>query len=173
MGSWSKPSKRLLQSFEVDLFEVAFDEICNVLEEFGINYRWAEKDRVQAETSWRKFNALSTAQRRRIGQKLIAGIHDALRASLQSALDESVPRKIKLVKVVIRSNRGETNSFVFDDLKAAVTFLQSAEEERLLDTANAPTLLKESPKTNERDARDSPIRAPRRNARARRDDGVS
>jgi hypothetical protein len=51
MGSWSKPSKRLLQSFEVELFEVTFDDICNVLAEFGINYRWAEKDRAQAEAS--------------------------------------------------------------------------------------------------------------------------
>ncbi|MCX7840406.1 MAG: hypothetical protein N2559_13285 [Anaerolineae bacterium] len=144
MGSWSRPSKRLLHSFEVELFEITFDDICNVLAEFGINYRWAEKDRAQAEASWQKFNALSAAQRQQIGRKLIAGIRDALRASLQSALDESVPRKIKLVKAIIRSNRGETKSFVFDDVQSAVTFLQSASEERLLDMTDSPTVLKAS-----------------------------
>ncbi len=148
MGSWSKPSKRLLQSFEVELFEVTFDDICNVLAEFGINYRWAEKDRAQAEASWRKFNALSDAQRKQIGRKLIAGIRDSLRASLQSALDESVPRKVKFVKAIIRSNRGETRAFLFDDLKSAVTFLQFTSEQQLLDVTDSPTLLKESRQKN-------------------------
>lgn len=115
-----------------------------MLAEFGINYRWAEKDRAQAEASWQKFNALSVAQRQQIGQKLIEGIRDALRASLQSALDESVPRKIKLVKAIIRSNRGETKSFVFDNVQSAVAFLQSASEERLLDMTDSPTVLKAS-----------------------------
>lgn len=55
MGSWSRPSKRLLRSFEVELFEVSFDDICNVLAQYGIEYRWAEKDRAQAAESWRKF----------------------------------------------------------------------------------------------------------------------
>src|SRR5574341_1015894 len=31
MGSWSRPSTRLLQSFEVELFEIPFDDICEVL----------------------------------------------------------------------------------------------------------------------------------------------
>lgn len=143
MGSWSKPSKRLLESFEVELFEITFDDICNVLMKFGINYRWAEKDRAQAEASWRKFSVLSTAQRQQIGRKLIAGIRDGLRASLQAALDESVPRKIKSVKAVVRSNRGETKSFLFRDLKSAVEFLQTAKEQELLDTTDSPTVLSE------------------------------
>lgn len=144
MGSWSKPSKRLLQSFEVELFEITFDDICNVLAEYGINYRWAEKDRAQAEASWQRFNALSATQRQHIGRKLILGIRDALRISLQSVLDESVPRKIKSVKAIIRSNRGETKSFVFNDVQSAVAFLQSANEEQLLDMTDSPTVLKAS-----------------------------
>ncbi len=146
MGSWSKPSKRLLQSFGVELFEVTFDDICDVLEEFGINYRWAEKDRAQAATSWRKFNALSSAKRQQIGQRLIMGIRGALRSFLQNVLDESVPRQIRSVQVVVRSNRGETRLFEFANLESAVAFLQSAGEEQLLDTTDAPTVLKESHK---------------------------
>jgi len=79
---------------------------------------------------------------------LIARIRDSLRASLQSALDESVPRKVKSVKAIIRSNRGETIAFLFDDLKSAVTFLQSASEQQLLDVTDSPTLLKESRQKN-------------------------
>jgi hypothetical protein len=91
---------------------------------------------------------LSDAQRKQIGRKLIARIRDSLRASLQSALDESVPRKVKSVKAIIRSNRGETIAFLFDDLKSAVTFLQSTSEQQLLDVTNSPTLLKESRQKN-------------------------
>jgi len=146
MGSWSQPSKRLLQSFEVELFEVTFDEICSVLAEFGINYRWAEKDRAQAEASWKKFVTLSSAQRKQIGQKLITGIQKALRLSLQTALDESTPRKIKSVKVVVRSNRGETRSFSFNDLKSAIAFLNSSSVDQMIDVSDSPALLRESRK---------------------------
>lgn len=147
MGSWSQPSKRLLQSFEVELFEVAFDDICNVLAGFGINYRWAEKDRAQAGASWNKFTSLSSAQRKQIGQKLIASIREPLRASLQSALDESAPRRIKSVRVVVRSSRGETRSFSFGDLKSAIAFLNSSSPDQIIDVSNSPTtLLRESRK---------------------------
>jgi hypothetical protein len=142
MGSWSRPSKRLLQSFEVELFEISFDEICSVLEEFGINYRWAEQDRAQAEASWRKFSTLSEVQRKQIGRRLIADIREPLRDSLRVALDESVPRKVKSVTVVARSNRGETCIFTFDGLRQAITFLESMSEEKLIDVSDAPALLR-------------------------------
>lgn len=144
MGSWSRPSKRLLSSFEVELFEISFDDICAALAEFGINYRWAEKDRAQAEASWNKFDALSGADRKQIARKLIAGIREPLREALKNALDESVPRKVKSVTVIVRSNRGETRSFTFDNLKKAIAFLDSSSEGQLIDVSNAPALLWES-----------------------------
>jgi hypothetical protein len=146
MGNWSQPSKRLLQSFEVELFEIAFDDICDVLAGLGVNYRWAEKDRAQAEVSWKKFVLLSTAQRKQVGRKLLAGIRESLRASLRKALDESAPRAIKSVKVIVRSNRGETRSFLFSDLRSAIAFLNSSSDDQLVDTADAPALLRESRK---------------------------
>ena len=144
MGSWSRPSKRLLSSFEVELFEISFDSICDALAEFGVNYRWAEKDRAQAEASWSKFNALSSAERRQVGRKLIAGIRESLRESLKNALDESIPREVRSVTVIVRSNRGETRSFSFDTLKKAIAFLDSTGEEQLIDVSTAPALSRES-----------------------------
>lgn len=143
MGSWSAPTKRLLTSFEVELFEVSFDDICRVLAEHGIDYRWAEKDRQQAMKSWQEFCQLSKRGRGQIALKLIAGIAQDLRESLRAALDESVPRKMRSVTVLIRSNRGETYSHVFPDLHRAIGFLRSFDEERDMDTTNAPALLME------------------------------
>ncbi len=143
MGSWSRPSKRLLQSFEVELFEITFDDICDVLSEFGINYWWAEKDRAQADTSWKKFLSLSTSQRKQIGQKLIAGIKESLQRSLATALDESAPRQIKSVKVIVRSNRGETRSYLFDDLRSVIAFLNATDADQMMDLSDSPILLGE------------------------------
>jgi hypothetical protein len=143
MGSWSKPSKRMLQSFEVELFEISFDDICNILAKHGIEYRWAEKDRQQAAKSWIKFNKLSGAERARISKELIAYVEGSLRQALKEALNESQPRKVQSVTVLLRSSRGETRSFKFTGLRSAIDFLKSSDEVRLLDMSNAPTLLRE------------------------------
>jgi len=141
MGSWTKPSKRLLQSFEVELFEVPFDGICEVLGQYGIDFRWAEKDRQQAMEGWRRFARLSRADREAIAKRLIAGIGSKLRESLQTVLDESLPRKVRSVAVVVRSNRGETFTHSFPDLKQAIAFMESFDEKQDMDTSNAPALL--------------------------------
>jgi hypothetical protein len=146
MGSWTKPSKRLLLSFEVELFEISFDDICQVLAQHGIEYRWSEKDRERAMRSWLKFNELSNSARAQIAQGLIAKIEEGLRQSLSEALDESVPRKVKSVTVVVRSNRGETRSFTFPNLKSAIDFMHSSNEGGLLDMTAAPALLMEQSK---------------------------
>ncbi len=144
MGSWSQPSKRLLRSFEVELFEVSFDDICNILARHGIEYRWAEKDRAQAAESWQRFTRLSANERDQIAKELIAGIENDLRHSLGVALDESLPRRVHSVTIVVRSNRGETYSYTFPNLGQALTFLQAYDEQRDMETSGAPALFVES-----------------------------
>lgn len=141
MGSWSGPSKRLLQSFEVELFEVSFDGIGEVLANYDIDFRWAEKDRATAMESWQKFSQLSEQDRLQIGKELIAGIESHLRTSLATTLDESRPRRVKSVTVTVRSNRGEMFTDTFAGLQQAVDFMHSYNEQKELDTANAPSLL--------------------------------
>jgi hypothetical protein len=82
MGSWSKPSKRLLESFEVELFEVSFDDICEILAQHGIDYRWAEKDRQTALESWQTFCRLSERKRKQIAKSLIAKCRTATQNAL-------------------------------------------------------------------------------------------
>jgi hypothetical protein len=146
MGNWSKPSKRLLQSFEVELFEVPFNDICGVLAQHSIDYLWTEKNRQQAMESWQKFLRISERDREQIAKELIAGIENDLQKSLEVALDESIPRKVRSVTIVVRSERGETYTYVFPNLQRAIDFMQSYDEERDMDTSNAPALLTESKK---------------------------
>jgi hypothetical protein len=141
MGSWSQPSKRLLQSFEIELFEVSFDDICDVLAQHGIDYRWAEKDRQKAMEGWQTFCQLSEQARKKMARDLIAKIANDLREALKTALDESAPRQIRSVTIVVRSSRGETFPHVFADIKQALGFLQKYNQERDMDTTDAPSLL--------------------------------
>jgi hypothetical protein len=141
MGSWSQPSKRLLNSFEVELFEIAFNDICDVLAQYGVDYRWAEKDRQKAMEAWRVFCRLPEEKRGEIAKKLVAGIESGLRMALETALDESIPRTLRSVSVIVRSNRGETFTHTFDSLQQALDYIQQFDEARDMDTTRAPSLL--------------------------------
>jgi hypothetical protein len=141
MGSWSRPSKRLLVSFDVAIFEIGFERICEVLAEFGVNYAWAEKDRDAAMQAWQRFNELTSEQRKEIARKLIGGIEPELTGAIRKALDESVPQRVRRVTVAVITERGETFSFHFATIQEAKEFLQKFDECRDLDTSSAPSLL--------------------------------
>lgn len=141
MGNWSKPSKHLLESFDVSLFEVSFDDICNVLSEFGIDYRWAEKDRQKAQQSWMLFSSLPDNEKQKIGRRLIEKIREPLSQELSRVLDDSKPRKVKSVTLTVHSTYGETRVFSFTDLPSAIHFLKTKQEEEVVDIALAPSLI--------------------------------
>lgn len=141
MGSWSKPSKQFLQSAEVELFEITLEQISEALAKYGIDYMWEEKDRQKALSGWRSFTLLSLEDQAKIARELLAQIESQLRRSLREALDESIPRKVNSVTVIVRSNRGETFTYLFADLREAVEFMKAFDERREMDTSNAPGLL--------------------------------
>ncbi len=143
MGNWSRPSRRLLESFDVRLFEIPFEDICSVLLEFGIDYHWAETDREKAYQSWTQFSVLSDEQKKLIGERLIAKISDKLKRELSSVLDDSRPRRVKSLTITVQSTHGETRCLHFGDLKSAVEFLSSTPEPQLIDVSDAPSLLHE------------------------------
>lgn len=141
MGNWSTPSKRLLRSFEVEVFEIPFEEIKTVLAKYGLVFSWEEKDRAQAMASWLRYNELTEEQKSAISKELLAGIENDLRTSLRTALDESVPRSIASVSLTIRSNWGETFIYHFDNLEQALAFMNAFDEERDMDATGADYLL--------------------------------
>ena len=141
MGSWSQPSKRLLRSFEVELFEIPFQAISQVLLRHGIDFTWGEKDRQKASAGWRRYSALTSQQKTAMASELLSGIADELQEALATALDESVPRHVVAVAVVIRSSLGETFTYRFADLRQALEFMREFDEGRDMDTEGAEDLL--------------------------------
>ncbi len=143
MGSWSHPSKRLLQSFGIDLFEIPFEVICDVLEDYQINLNWGEKQRDIALQSCERYFQLPLDDQAQIGKRLIATVAGSLRETIESTLEQGIPKRIRTIKVLIQNNLGETYTYSFVNLSQALVFLQSYEASRDMDNANAPTLLLE------------------------------
>ncbi|MDW8104455.1 MAG: hypothetical protein RMK92_05535 [Armatimonadota bacterium] len=144
MGSWSKPSKQLLSSFDVRLVEITFEDICAELRQHGIEFTWHEKDREKAQLAWERFNLLFPEQRRQIAKSLIGRIRTTLEQTVEAALDESTPRMLRSVTLLLHTNRGEKIIREFDTLKAALEYMQSFDEQTELDTTAAPSILRET-----------------------------
>ncbi|GAB4183575.1 MAG: hypothetical protein Fur006_20600 [Coleofasciculaceae cyanobacterium] len=143
MGNWSRPSKKMLRSFEVEIFEIPFENICNVLARHNISYNWQEKERQKAIESWQRIRQLQASELAQISKELIASIEDQLKVSLEEILDESYSREIALIKVVIRSNLGETYTYTFSNLQEAVEFLEAFTDANM-DTLSSPAVLRDS-----------------------------
>lgn len=150
MGSWSRPSKQLLSSFDVKWVEITFENICNTLREYGIEFSWQEKDREKAQTARESFQALSDEQKHQIAEALIQPVKLVLQQTLEAALDESTPRALRSVTLLLHTNKGETFMRQFDTLEAATEYLQAFDEQHDLDTTSAPTILGETPPTHRR-----------------------
>ncbi len=143
MGNWSQPSKKLLDSFDVEVFEVSFADICQVLSRHDITFNWGEKERDVAMDSWNKFSHLSSEERSRLAEELIGTIRDELEISIAQALNDSednTPQTITGVKVVIKTDNGETHVFVFEALEEAIQLMENFDEQRDLDTSKTPSL---------------------------------
>ena len=55
-GNWSSSSLAMMRSFDINIFLVPFESICDFLEQYGITFHWEEKDRVTAQQSWEKYS---------------------------------------------------------------------------------------------------------------------
>lgn len=66
-GRWSEPSKRLMESFGIELHEVPFDYICNVLKQANLEFNWNEKDQETPRESWEKFRNISLSKKKKLG----------------------------------------------------------------------------------------------------------
>ncbi len=139
-GSWSGPSKALMQSFDVSLFEVGFSHVVATLKDYGVAFDWGEKERTKAMEAWHKWSELSEIQLDEIAAKLLADIEPQLRDALTETLSTSTPRVVSEVEVVIETNLGESRRYTFDTVAEAVSFLDDFDAEEVLNATDGPTL---------------------------------
>lgn len=139
-GSWSSPSKAMMQSFDVSLFEVGFEHIADTLLKYNVDFRWEEKDRDKAMAAWNAWSQLTEKQLNAIGKEFLSAIEPELRLALAETLDTATPREVREVEVVIETNLGESRRFVFESIADAVHFLDEFDADSVLNDEDGPVL---------------------------------
>jgi len=141
-GSWSSSSKAMMESFDVVLYEVPFDNIVKVLAGYEIDFAWGEKERDKAMVAWEKWATLKETDYDKIAKTLLAVIEPQLKKDLAITLDESTERSISDAEVIVGTNTGESRRFTFESTDEAAAFLAEMEVEKILDTTDGPVLWK-------------------------------
>jgi len=127
-GRWSESSKKMIRSFGVNILEVPFDHIVQVLKPYGISFDWGEKERHIATHAWVTYCRLTEEQRAEIGKKLVANVQSRLEEMVSESLDpiKRVEREIEKIEVVVYSSEGEIRLDTFPSIDEAIDHLKSA-----------------------------------------------
>lgn len=125
MGNCSDPSKRLMNSFGVEIVEIPFSEMVAVLARAGIRFDWDEKDSRTPRTSWRKWAALSTDRKRHIAQSILAGHADMIRSLVISAIEsEAAPAaNVDRIELLLKTSDDEYHLKKFASVNETMQYL--------------------------------------------------
>jgi hypothetical protein len=127
-GSWSESSKKMIRSFGINILEVPFDHIVQVLKLYSISFDWGERERHIATHAWVTYCRLMEEQRAEIGGKLVANVRSRLEEMVSESLDPAkrAEREIEKVEVVVYSSEGEINLDTFQSPAEAISHLKRA-----------------------------------------------
>lgn len=132
-GSWSQPSKALIRSFGVEIFEVPFDKMVAILGQYGIDFDWGEKDRETPKKSWSAFCALDEEARTCMANTLVQDIADDLRNAVNQVLGadmNTLPARISGVEVLVKTDRDEMILLTFDTVADSIGTLSKLVSDR-------------------------------------------
>lgn len=144
-GSWSGSSIAMMKSNDINIFQIPFTHIIDLLKAHNIDFAWGEKEREKARQAWRQYNRLSEREQQKIGEEMIAIIEPSLVPLIEKILDDTVEREIQRVVVEIISNLGEVKIFEFDLVEEAIAFLNQENLDRFFLTLNSVTLFDPPP----------------------------
>jgi len=124
-GNWSRPSKKFMQSFGIELYEIPFDFICNTLVQYGLNFNWPEKDRKIPDISWARFLNLRPEDKREIGVKLLNPVRKDLIESIKFTLEsgEDWAKRINTLELLLTTEMNEYFVYSFTTIREAIQFL--------------------------------------------------
>ncbi len=87
----------MLKSYDINVFLIPFERMCDLLGQHGIDFNWNEKDRDAAVVAWHQFRRLTESQKAEIGTGLIDLVRADLDATIRAILDDSSSREIDRV----------------------------------------------------------------------------
>ncbi|MBI2853210.1 MAG: hypothetical protein HYX84_09005 [Chloroflexi bacterium] len=122
-GRWSQPSKALVRSFGVEILELPFQKMVEVLAKWNISFNWSESDRLSSSQAWQDFEALSDATRTQIAFELAESILDHLRGDIIQVLEtdlSGLSRRVSQVEVLLKTDQDETLLLTFNNVTNAL-----------------------------------------------------
>ncbi len=126
-GRWSEPSKALARSFGVEILEVPFEQMVEILGGYGIAFDWPEDNRGEiASESLQLFNSLGEEVRMEIARDLTRDIADDLRIAVSDVLDADIsnlPARISGVEMLLKTNREELILHSFDSVAESLQYM--------------------------------------------------
>lgn len=124
-GNWSKPSKALLKTFGVEVHEVPFSRIVEVLKKHQIAFDWNEKDREAAKRAWKTYSTLDYDTTQSISKELTKDIVPAIKESVEHTItaDPNKPKEISEVEVLIKTTHEEYFTTTFPAVHQAIKYL--------------------------------------------------
>ena len=127
-GRWSRPSRSLLDSFGVEILKVSFDHFCEVFNQYGVDFDWAERDRATPAASLSSFQGLQQWQLEEISEKLVGPIASRLADSVAQVLGTSladVPHHVDSVEVLVKTDQNEMLLRQHNNIRDAISDLSS------------------------------------------------
>lgn len=125
-GRWSQPSVQLIKSFGIEVHEVPFDLVVSSLGARGVEFDWAEKDRVTPARAWARFLQLSGAEREAIADEIASSVSLAVTNSVAETLDadwSAIEKQVTQVEVLLKTSHNEIFLSSHSSITAAVQAL--------------------------------------------------
>ena len=144
-GNWSSSSLAMMKSFDINIFLIPFERICELLAQHGIVFDWDEKDSLSAKEAWQYYTQLTDSQQKMIGAEMVALVQEDVKSLILRILDDSVTRAIAKVTIELHSNLGEVKIHEFNSVIEAVEFLNSEELQGVFLTTDSLTLFDPPP----------------------------
>ena len=122
-GRWSESSVSMIQSFGVEVMQLNFDHMVGVLNSYGVDFEWEERDRGTPKHALGSFQNLSETDRHTLAMKLVDPVMDDLRASVKDVLEtdlESTHSRISSVEVLLKTDRNEMMLLRYDSVADAI-----------------------------------------------------
>ena len=125
MGQCSEPSRKLMNSFGVELVIIPFSHMVKVLEEFAIEFDWPEDSNAIPKRAWEKWEKLPVATRTEIAEKILKPqVPEIQKLILDAIRQEDVPVKnIEKVELLLQTAQGEYFVRKFTSARDAAIYL--------------------------------------------------
>lgn len=128
IGDWTAPSKRLMQSFGINIIEVSFGILADILLKHGVIFRWEEGDTDTPKESLSNFLNLSPGIHKEIAAECLSSKADQLKELVLSAVtskEEIIPRSVEKIELLLKTNQDEYVLKKFTDIPQVMSYMLS------------------------------------------------